>query len=129
MPEDASSSGNIPVIAKEYIEDESIILETAQQIIKDFRLYEMEILFEGKTETPYQILFDQIKPWISDMVSTNLPGLFSLLYTIDVPDHWWKNVRDESDPEIIAGVFTDIIIKRELLKVLTRMKFRQGRIE
>lgn len=119
----------LPQITAVHMQDEEIIQATARQVIKDFQMYDLHLSFERKGETPYQVLFDQILPRIRQMMQNDAGTLHALLYTIDIPDHWWAHVRHEPDLNTVASAITDLILRRELLKVLTRMAFSQKKLE
>jgi hypothetical protein len=112
-----------------YRNDEPLIRETAEQVIKDFHLFEMEINFSGEYGTPYDELYAQAQPLILRMLLEDTGKLYALMYQIDVPDTWWARIREESEPSAVAHRITDAILQRELLKVLTRNYFRQGRVK
>lgn len=115
---------------RKYYKEEALIRETAAQVIKDFGLFEMDIRFIGDKDTPYQELYEQVLPYIAEMLGNNTTNLFSLLYQIDIPDKWWEEIRQETSPSGLAAAIADAILQRELLKVLTRNHFRkQKRIE
>lgn len=108
-----------------YYRRADLINQTANQIIKDFEWYGMEIKFSGKEENAYTELFDQIKPAIETLLNNNAEKLMEVLYRIDVNE---KKLADAgSDKTNVSEVITDLIIRRELQKVVTRNYF-SGRL-
>lgn len=104
-----------------------IISETANQIIKDFCIYEMEIKFLGNAPNAYQELFMQIHPFISKMLDNNYQKLLQILYRIDVNEkHISDAVQIHSGVEL-SKIITDLIIKRELQKVVIRNYYNQSK--
>lgn len=112
-----------------YHRDEPLIKETADQVIKDFGLFEMEITFHGRQGTPYMELYEQVLPLITRMLAENNSRLYSLMYQIDIPESWWKIIRHENEEAALSSSITDAILQRELLKVVTRNYYRKGRLQ
>ncbi len=101
-----------------------LIRLTAAQVIKDFGLHGFNVEFSGNEETAYTELFTQVKPVINHLLERNPSKLSSLLYSIDLNE---KKVRailagnaDNPDEEL-----TDLIINRELQKVVIRKYYSQ----
>ena len=72
-----------------------------------------------------QELFDQLKVYIEDLLSTDSEKLMSLLYQIDLSEKELSknvpNLQFETVPEIV----THKILERELKKVLIRTYFKE----
>ena len=110
-----------------------ILNETAQQIIKDFGMNGMEIKFSGNADNAYSELFSQIHSHIDEMLKhTNSPlhwrgvggeAFYNLMYRIDISESQIKKAVEESKDKSFSEVVTDLILKRELLKVITRRSF------
>ena len=49
-----------------------LIKDTANQIIKDFDMFGMEIKFSGNAYNAYEELFEQIEPQIKNLIYTRL---------------------------------------------------------
>lgn len=111
-----------------YRNDGPLIRETAEQLIKDFNLFEMNISFSGGRGTPYEELYEQVLPLIQKMLLEDTGRLYALMYQIDIPDAWWRQIREAHEPSAVAHRITDAILQRELLKVVTRNYFRQSRL-
>lgn len=103
--------------------NEQIIRETAEQVIKDFGIFGMEINFPDDLRYAYDDLFDQLKDIIFELMQKTPEKLSALLYQIDVDE---KKMKSES-PEMFEENewITDIILEREFLKVLTRHYFKK----
>lgn len=109
--------------------DLPIIRETADQIIKDFRFFDIHISFSGDGDHAYQELSDQIRPVIGELLLNQFERFLSLMYKIDVGDKSVQQALDLNDNARVSVAITDVIIQRELLKVVTRNYFRQKRLE
>lgn len=124
------SSDKIPdfnddALVNSFLSKAEIIRQTAQQIIKDFAEFGIEIQFSGKPETAYKELFDQLNHHIEIILRGQFHRFFNMLYRIDVSEkEIYKNEArfpDKNKSEIIS----DLIIHRDLKKVLTRNYFKQ----
>ncbi len=102
--------------------NEQIVRETAEQVIKDFGTFGMEITFPADLNFAYDQLYEQLKIIIFDLMQKNPSRLSSLLYQIDVDE---KKMKQQA-PEIFSEHewITDMVLEREFLKVLTRHYFR-----
>ena len=101
-----------------------VIQLTAEQIIKDFALFGMDIHFSGILDLAYDELYDQMLKHITYLMDSNQQKLLSLLYQIDLSE---KKVLHEYSLEQEVSyndVLTSMIIEREIVKVLTRIYFR-----
>lgn len=114
------------LVSKEEIEksklNEQIIKETAEQVIKDFSTFGMDIQFPDDIHYAYDSLFDQLKDLICDLMERYPEKLSSLLYQIDVDEKKIKN----PDVEIFHEHewISEMILEREFHKVLTRHYFK-----
>lgn len=103
---------------------EEIVRETAEQIMKDFGMFGVEITFSGNTTEAYHELHNQLIIQISELLNFNYDLLLSVLYQIDISDHEISKAHSElphfSHKEILAHQ----IIVRELKKVLLRRYFK-----
>ncbi|MEO8150495.1 MAG: hypothetical protein ABI723_22885 [Bacteroidia bacterium] len=109
-----------------------LIRQTADQIIKDFDWYGMEIKFSGKEATAYEELFNQILPHVEQLLNYNNEKLMQVLYHIDVSERIVaaavaESSEKENNNEKISESITRLIIMRELQKVVTRNYF-SGRL-
>lgn len=114
---------NLPTLNEipAYYHRTDLLEKVVQQIQKDFNWFSFTIVFEGQAEvSAYQQLFDQILPLVEEMLNDNYTKLLSLLYRIDIDEAFLnkrlKEVAHADTDEVIA----DLIIKRELQKVIIR---------
>ena len=106
-----------------YLNRLDILNETAQQVIKDFRIQGKEIKFSGSAENAYDELFFQILPLVEKLQKENFQNFYDLMYRIDISEGQIKKAVEESKDKSFSEVVTDLILKRELLKVITRRSF------
>ena len=107
-----------------YINKPELIQETADQIIKDFEMFDMAIKFSGNAYNAYQELYDQMEPNINELIHGNQQKFLSILYRIDVSEHQIKKAVEDNYTEPFSHIVTDLIIKRELQKVVIRHHYK-----
>jgi len=97
-----------------------IVLQTAQQIMKDFALFGLEITFSGNTNEAYKELHQQITRQIEGLIEHDYNKLLSVLYQVDISnkdiERSERELLDYNHIEVIAHE----IIVRDLKKVLIR---------
>jgi hypothetical protein len=101
-----------------------VIRQTVAQVIKDFAMFGMDIEFTGNTEMAYNELFIQLSQHIGRLIETDYGKLYALLYQVDLSER--KILDSVTDhPEFShAEVITELVIHRELKKVLLRNYFK-----
>ena len=102
-----------------------LIKETAEQIIKDFDMFGMEIKFSGNAYQAYEELFEQIEPHIKKMIDNNHSKFLGFLYRIDLSAEQIKKATNENNSEPFSTIISDLIIKRELQKVVIRNHYKK----
>ena len=107
-----------------YINRLDLIKETADQIIKDFDMFGIEIKFSGNAYNAYEELFDQIEPHIMELIHSNQSKFMGILYRIDLSDEQIKKAVSSNSSEPFSAIATDLIIKRELQKVVIRNHYK-----
>lgn len=106
-----------------YRHDLEIIRNTAQQLIKDFALFGIELVFSGKPENAYEELKEQLTPVINDLQQSK-PSVFrALLYRIDVDEKKVNEVIRLSNGTYRAELFSNLILEKEFMKTLYRKLF------
>ncbi|MDX8341134.1 hypothetical protein SLH46_18185 [Draconibacterium sp. IB214405] len=109
----------------EYLMDKAeIVQQTAEQIMKDFGMFGVEITFSGDIDNAYHELHQQLINQITGLVETNYDLLLSVLYQVDITNreivHAEQELPHYSHIEIIAHQ----VIARDLKKVLLRRYFK-----
>lgn len=110
----------------QYFNRLDLIKDTANQIIKDFDMFGMEIKFSGNAYNAYEELFDQIEPHMSLLIKNNQSKFMGILYRIDLSDEQIKKAVKENLSEPFSAIITDLIIKRELQKVVIRKQYQKN---
>ena len=104
----------------QYFNRLDLVKATAAQIIKDFDMFGLEIKFSGNAYNAYEELFEQIEPHIKKLIDSNHSKFMGILYRIDVSDEQVKKAINDNSSEAFSEIVTDLIIKRELQKVVIR---------
>lgn len=110
---------------EKYRHDLEIIRETAAQVIRDFHMHRLEVVFSGNEMTAYEELTRQVEPLLAEMYRTNRSGFQALLYQIDIPEARFKKLISTTPANEFARQLAELIIQREFQKVLTRRYFKQ----
>jgi hypothetical protein len=110
---------------EQYYINETLIQETADQIIKDFSEFSFELTFTGEKERPYDELFGQLRPIIEYLLEKEQEKFMSIIYRIDLDEAALKNALFPSEDGEPAQLIADLIIQRELKKVVIRNYFKQ----
>jgi len=107
-----------------FLDKEDIILETAQQIMKDFGMFGIEISFSGNTKNAYNELLEQLINQISVYLDRDYSRLMAVLYQVDITEQEIAKAHRElphyNDLEILAHQ----VIFRDLKKVLYRRYYK-----
>jgi len=115
--------------SQKFHSDREIIKMTADQLIKDMGEFSIDIVFKGDKESPYQELFDQVEPVVYTLEMMQPEKLRALLYRIDISENEIKKHILSLNPESphtktdLSTFITDLVLQRELKKVLTRIYF------
>ena len=109
-----------------YHNDEQVVKKTAQQIIKDFGMFGMDVDFPENLHMAYNDLFDQLAPYILQLMNGDRTRFYSLLYRIDLSESSIKKGSEDMKGLPIHDVITHLILERELKKVLTRIYFSRN---
>jgi hypothetical protein len=101
-----------------------IVRQTAEQIMKDFGMFGVEISFSGNVEQAYQELHQQLVEQISRLIETNYDLLLSVLYQVDITDREMAKAQAELPHYTHIEVIAHQVIARDLKKVLLRRYFK-----
>lgn len=104
-----------------YYNRKDLIEKVVNQIQKDFEWFSFNIIFSNNPNiSPYQELFQQILPLVDEMLNEDYPKLLSILYRIDIDEEFINRKLKEISNADTDEVITDLIIKRELQKVIIK---------
>jgi hypothetical protein len=107
-----------------FLNKAEIIRETADQIMKDFGMFGIEITFSGKVENAYMELHEQLINQISVYLDKDYSRLMAVLYQVDITEREIAKAALElphyNDLEVLAHQ----VIFRDLKKVLFRRYYK-----
>lgn len=110
-----------------------IVQQTAEQIMKDFGMFGVEITFSGDIDNAYQELHRQLINQITGLVETNYDLLLSVLYQVDITNREIVQAEQDLPHYTHIEIIAHQVIARDLKKVLLRryfkMKDQQGKSE
>lgn len=101
-----------------------IVQETAEQIMKDFGMFGVEITFSGDTTRAYDELHRQLIDQISLLLERNYELLLSVLYQVDITDREIAKATRELPHYNQVEIIAHQVIVRDLKKVLLRRYFK-----
>lgn len=102
-----------------------IIEATIQQINKDFEYAGFETPVKEFSE--YLELKKKLADAITKLLLNNRHRFISMLYRIDIPDNIIMYALDPVQIETPQNRFADIIIERELIKVLIKRYYKNNK--
>jgi DNA polymerase III delta prime subunit len=94
---------------------------TVAQLEKDFAMLDLEIQIDLSEDKPYERFRRKMEDILQFLIEKNDDKLANLLYRIDLSEETIRqnSARDEDFTSILA----DLIIRRELMKVIIRREF------
>ncbi|MFT5749328.1 MAG: hypothetical protein ACI93S_000583 [Ancylomarina sp.] len=114
------------ITVSKYRDKVEILRQVAAQIEKDFYQFGFEVKFSGEPADAYDELFAQINEHVAYMLSQDYHRLVLLLYQIDLSEK--EIIRNELKyPNVDKHqLLSEMIIQRELKKVLIRNYFKEN---
>jgi hypothetical protein len=97
-----------------------LLQQVADQLIKDFGMFGLDIHFSGKPELAYSELFGQVNAHLETLARSNKQKFLSILYRIDLSEQQVGKALAENPADPFSAAVTDLILKRELQKVVLR---------
>ena len=109
---------------QEYYNRQDLLEKVVEQIQKDFNWFNLKIKFSNNPElSAYQELYQEILPLIDEMLNDDYIKLMSMLYRIDIDEDFLNRKLKETPNADTDEVITDLIIKRELQKVIIKQMY------
>ena len=106
------------------LDREEIVKQTAEQIMKDFGMFGVEINFSGDTAQAYNELHHQLIEQISLLVERNYELLLSVLYQVDITQKEITKAEQDLPHYSHIEIIAHQVIVRDLKKVLIRRYFK-----
>lgn len=109
---------------KGFLNRAEIVRETADQIMKDFGMFGVEITFSGNVPNAYEELLRQLVEQISVLIQNNYDKLLSVLYQVDITEYEIAKAENDLPHYNHVEIIAHQVIVRELKKVLWRRYFK-----
>ncbi len=109
-----------------YRDRAEIIRQVAAQIEKDFDQFGMDVKFSGEINDAYTVLFSQLREHLIHLLDRDYHRLVLLLYQIDVSEKQIIETELKYPDVPKSDLLTELIILRELKKVLIRNYFKEN---
>ena len=107
-----------------YLNHQKILSDLCSQITKDINEDDCMIDLKWPTQTAYADLFQQIFPVIDRLEKTNQAKLNFILNRTDINESQLKQAIKKNKSCSYTHIISDLIIKRELQKVVIRSHFK-----
>ena len=107
-----------------FLNKEDIVRETADQIMKDFGMFGIEITFSGNVENAYHELHEQLINQISIYLDRDYSRLMAVLYQVDITEKEIAKAHIELPQYNDLEVLAHQVIFRDLKKVLYRRYYK-----
>lgn len=109
--------------------EQEVIRLTIRQIRKDFGMFGIDVDFPIDMDMVYHDLFRELDYHISEMLSRNVQKLSALLYQIDLTEKAIVSAWEEHPEYTHSQVITELVIYRELKKVLFRSYYKNYKLK
>jgi hypothetical protein len=107
-----------------FFDKEEIVRETAEQIMKDFGMFGVEITFSGDTLNAYEELLEQLVRQVTNLSLNFHDKLLSVLYQVDITEREIAQAQLDLPHYSHIEIISHQVIARELKKVLWRYYFK-----
>lgn len=104
-----------------YLNQEHYFLKLKAQLAKDLNDVDFDKELDKIELFNSNLLSDLVTRFLNQAFSANTEFFFQLMYRIDIPDADMRNMVMGSGIDMEG--LTDLVLKRELLKILLREKF------
>lgn len=108
-----------------YLTDKIVLESTLIQIEKDFRQSGIEIQIGAESYITFDYLAMLLKKEVANLLSKKNEALFNLLYRIDISEIQIKRESTKTPEKEFELLLSEMIIKRELQKVVIREYYKQ----
>ncbi len=109
---------------QEYFDREHYVSRTVAQLSRELSVFSITFRYEEKGHSPYGSLFLSLHPIVLRLLEKDPGTLRALLYRVDVPEEYLLEKPDSAHSQ--EAWLTESIIRRTLLKVITRERFGGG---
>lgn len=107
----------------EFNNNRELVEGTIRQINKDFASTGIQ-LPESLGANVYQTIFETLRPLLEDLYENQLEKFYVLIYTVDVDRSKINRAFLKPTLSLAYDEITDLVIQREILKVATRIWYK-----
>lgn len=107
----------------EFNNHRELVEGTIRQINKDFASTGIQ-LPESLTGNVYETIFETFRPLLESLYENQLEKFYMLMYTVDVDREKINRAFLKPTLSLAYDEITDLIIQREILKVATRIWYK-----
>jgi hypothetical protein len=108
----------------QFLDRAEIVRATAEQIMKDFGMFGVEVTFSGDVTNAYEELHEQLIIQISRLIDQNYDKLLSVLYQVDITEREIAQAQLDLPHYNHVEIIAHQVIARELKKILWRFYFK-----
>jgi hypothetical protein len=109
---------------EKYKQEYAFLVQAAEQVKKDFGAFAPEIILPAEETNAYHALFDQLRPVVERLAEAHAEPFRAILYRVDIPEKDLAQVYAVQPLSAMYDVLTDLILHRELFKVVCRHLYR-----
>jgi hypothetical protein len=99
------------------------IQDVSELVIRDFSLEEKR---DALISNDMQEFRGKLRNLINHMLDNDFERLLVAMYRLDINEHRFKMALSDLNTLNVAQDIADLVIEREMQKVLTRRKYRNG---
>lgn len=107
----------------EFNNNRELVIGTILQINKDFASLGVS-LPESLHDNVYQVIFETLRPLLEELYENQLEKFYRLMYTIDADPSKINKAFLKPTLSLAYDEITDLVIQREILKVATRIWYK-----
>lgn len=107
----------------EFNNNRELVIGTIFQINKDFASFGVN-LSESLHDNVYQVIFETLRPLLEELYENQLEKFYRLMYTIDADPSKINKAFLKPTLSLAYDEITDLVIQREILKVATRIWYK-----
>ena len=101
------------------------IRDVSELIIRDFHLEEKQVELVSQDMQEFR---EKLRMLINYMLDNEFEKLLNAMYRLDINEEKFKLVLSNQESPDVGLDIADLVIEREMQKVITRRKYREGKL-
>ncbi len=106
------------------MEDEKLIFPLTERIMKDLQTSEFNLPIHANLEMVKEQLINKIR----EMIVSNYDRFMNNLYRMDISESKVIDVMNSKEKHLVPSLLADLIIERQMQRVITRMLYKEGKL-